>query len=128
MQSLLPLFLQIAIPLLVGIAVTAHLRQVTRVLLVDLCGTDDRANFWVRTTGILLTGTPLALVLVLVFGHNGGEFALAEIIRQAATLSLVGILLAVAFLARLIWKRVPPPARPGQSAGVENSKEAVWAS
>jgi hypothetical protein len=126
MQSLLPLFLQITIPLLVGIAVTAHLRQVTRVLLVDLCGTDDRANFWVRTTGILLTGTPLALVLV--FGHNGGEFALAEIIRQAATLSLVGILLAVAFLARLIWKRVPPPARPGQTAGVENSKEAVWAS
>ncbi|MBS1160778.1 MAG: rane protein of unknown function [Proteobacteria bacterium] len=126
MQSLLPLFLQIAIPLLVGIAVTAHLRQVTRVLLVDLCGTDDRANFWVRTTGILLTGTPLALVLV--FGHSGGEIALAEIIRQAATLSLVGILLAVAFLARLIWKRVPPPAKPGQTASVENSKEAVWAS
>lgn len=114
MQSLLALFLQIAIPLLAGIAVTAHLRQVTRVLLVDLCGTDDRANFWVRTTGILLTGTPLALVLI--FGH-GGESALAEIIRQAAMLSLVGILLAVAFLARLIWKRVPPPAQAAVSAG-----------
>ena len=125
MQSLLPLFLQIAIPLLAGIAVTAHLRQVTRVLLVDLCGTDDRANFWVRTTGILLTGTPLALVLV--FGHSGDEIALAEIIRQAATLSLVGILLAVAFLARLIWKQVPPPAKASQSAVVDN-KEAVWAS
>jgi hypothetical protein len=125
MQSLLSLFLQIAIPLIVGIAVTSHLRQVTRILLVDLCGTDDRANFWVRTTSILLTGTPLALVLV--FGHSG-EVALAEIIRQAATLSLVGILLAVAFLARLIWKQVPPPAKASQSAAIDNNKEAVWAS
>jgi hypothetical protein len=125
MQSLLSLFLQIAIPLIVGIAVTSHLRNVTRILLVDLCGTDDRANFWVRTTGILLTGTPLALVLV--FGHSGSDFALAEIVRQAATLSLVGILLAVAFLARLIWKQVPPPTKASQSAVVDN-KEAVWAS
>lgn len=115
MSSFLPLLFQIAIPFLVGITVTLYLRQVTRVLLVDLCGTDDRANFWVRTTGILLTGTPLALVLV--FGHAGAGHALPEVIHQAATLSLVGILLAVAFLARLIWKRVPPPAQPAVSAG-----------
>lgn len=114
MTTFLPLLFQIAIPLLAGIGVAAYLRQVTRVLLVDLCGTDDRANFWVRTTGILLTGTPLALVLV--FGHSGDEIALAEIIRQAATLSLIGILLAVAFLARLIWKQVPP-AQSGVSTG-----------
>lgn len=115
MQSFLSLVLQIAIPLIVGVTITAHLRQVTRILLVDLCGTDDRANFWVRTTGILLTGTPLTLVLV--FGHAGPGHTPAEIVRQAATLSLTGILLAVAFLARLIWKRVPPPAQPKASAG-----------
>ena len=115
MTTFLPLLFQIAIPLLAGIGVAAYLRQVTRILLVDLCGTDDRANFWVRTTGILLAGTPLALVLV--FGHSGDEIALAEIVRQAATLSLVGILLAVAFLARLIWKQVPPPAQQGVSTG-----------
>jgi len=125
MTTFLPLLFQIAIPLLAGIGVAAYLRQVTRVLLVDLCGTDDRANFWVRTTGILLAGTPLALVLV--FGHGGPNEALPEVIRQAATLSLVGILLAVAFLARLIWKQVPPPAKASQSTVVDN-KEAVWAS
>lgn len=115
MSSFLPLLAQIAIPFLLGISVTLYLRKVTHVLLVDLCGTDERANFWVRTTGILLTGTPLALVLV--FGHAGAGHALPDIIHQAATLSLVGILLAVAFLARLIWKRLPPPAQPGISAG-----------
>lgn len=108
MSSFLPLLFQVAIPLLAGITVTLYLRNATRILLVDLCGTADRANFWVRTTGILLTGTPLALVLVL--GHSASAplaHALPEIIHQATTLSLVGILLAVAFLARLIWKQVP---------------------
>lgn len=115
MTTFLPLLFQIAIPLLAGIGVAAYLRQVIRRLLVDLCGTDDRANFWVRTTGILLAGTPLALVLV--FGRSGPPDALPEVIRQTVTLSLVGILLAVAFLARLIWKQVPPPAKPGTAAG-----------
>jgi hypothetical protein len=106
---------QIAIPLLAGIGVATYLRQVTRVLLVDLCGTDERANFWVRTTSILLAGTPLALVLV--FGHSGPSESLTEVIRQTVTLSLVGILVAVAFLARLIWKQLPPPAQPKVSTG-----------
>jgi hypothetical protein len=126
MTTFLPLLFQIAIPLLAGIGVAAYLRQVIRVLLLDLCGSDDRANFWVRTTSILLAGTPLAVVLV--FGHSGPNDALPEVIRQAVALSLVGILLAVAFLARLIWKQVPPSAKPGQTALGENSKEAVWAS
>lgn len=107
-MNILPLLFQIAIPLLFGILAASYLREVTRDLLLDLCGTAERADFWVRTTAILLAGTPLALVLV--FGDYGNP--LPEVIRQAMTLSLIGTLLAVAFLARLIWKQVPGESCP----------------
>lgn len=109
MTTLAALLLQISLPLLVGLAASGYLSRATRRLLLDLCGTEDRADFWVRATAILLTGTPLALVLL--FGQAGGPVpALPEIARQALTLSLLGLLLGVAVLARLIWKRVPLPA------------------
>lgn len=111
-MNFLPTLFQIAIPLAFGILAASYLREVTRALLLDLCGTPERADFWVRTTAILLAGTPLALVLV--FGHNANP--LPEVIHQAMTLSLIGTLLAVAFLARLIWKQVPADNCP-PSAG-----------
>jgi len=105
MSLIAELLLQLTIPLALGLAVTFYLRHVTRILLLDLCGTDGRANFWQRTTGILLTGTPV--MLVLLFGHSVEVCVLTEVMRQAMTLSLAGILVAVAFLVHLIWKQIP---------------------
>jgi len=111
MSPITQLLLQLTIPLALGLATTFYLRHVTRILLLDLCGTEGRANFWERTTGILLAGTPV--MLVLLFGHRVEMYPLTELIRQAAMLSLTGILIAVAYLSSLIWKRVP--AAPGST-------------
>ncbi len=111
MSPTIALLCQIAIPLLAGLAVTFYLRNVTRKLLVDLCGTDDRASFWLRTTNILILGAPLAMVLF--FGDaNFGDIpeeaiSLTKILRQTVNLSLIGILLAVALFSRGIWKQIP---------------------
>ena len=138
MSPTIALFCQIAIPLLAGLAVTFYLRNVTRKLLLDLCGTDDRANFWQRTTNILILGAPLAMVFF--FGDNistgslsdaisirGGNLSnavsictgnlpdalsLTRTLRQTVKLSLIGILIAVALFSRGVWKQIPALSKP----------------
>lgn len=109
MSPTLALLCQIAIPLLAGLAATFYLRNVTRKLLIDLCGTDDRADFWLRTTNILMLGAPLATVLFFGDSNFGNQevVSLTKILRQTVNLSLIGILLAVALFSRGIWKQIP---------------------
>ena len=116
--------LQLAIPLFLGLAVMAYLRGITGRLLLDMCGTKDRAEFWVRVTTILVAATPLSLVLV--FGTSpttnlcqGAELPADNIIRNAVSWSLVGILLALGLVSRGIWRQIPKPASaiPSQTEG-----------
>lgn len=118
-----PIFLtQIAIALLAGILAARYLKSALIGILLDLCGTAERADFWWRTSSILLLGLPLLLVLFL--GDPGNDLSAA--LRNAARLSLVGVLLAVGLLSRRIWKHIPPPAAlPQPPANAGQNGEAI---
>lgn len=109
MLSLLVLLFQMAIPLVVGLTVHHYLRDVVYRLLVELCGTEDRAEFWLRATAVLTVGAPT--MLVFLFGQSISARAcaslveFADIIQRTLALSLGGVLLSVAFVSRVIWKQ-----------------------
>jgi hypothetical protein len=120
MDSTLIFLLQIAIALLAGSLATRYLKTALTGILLDLCGTAGRADFWWRTSAILLLGLPLLLVLFL--GDTGDDLAAA--LRHAGRLSLVGVLVAVGLLSRRIWKHIPSPAAlPQRQPG--NGQEAT---
>lgn len=99
-------FIEISIPLCLGLILSAYLGKVTTRLLQDMCGTQDRADFWVRITSVMLVAMPLAAVLM--FGRSGNPaFSSAEVARHALMLSTLGVMLTVALLAKTIMKRVP---------------------
>jgi hypothetical protein len=99
-------FIEISIPLCIGLLLSAYLGPVTSRLLQDLCGTTERANFWVRITGVMLLALPLSAVLM--FGRSGTpSFSSAEIARHALMLSTLGVIATLALLAKAIMKRVP---------------------
>jgi len=106
MDTTLIFLLQIAIALLAGGLAAYYLKAALTGILLDLCGTVGRADFWWRTSAILLLGLPLLLVLFL--GDTGDDLAVA--MRHAGRLSLVGVLIAVGLLSRRIWKHIPTPA------------------
>lgn len=104
--------IQIVIPFVLSLAVTNYLQGTSRRLLEDLCGTKDRAEYWVRITAILTIATPV--LLVLMFGNaptekcfSGGSGCVAEIIKQAVCLSLGGIILAIVVVASRINQHIP---------------------
>ncbi|MFV5213046.1 hypothetical protein ACLIIZ_04885 [Azonexus caeni] len=106
MDSTLIFLLQVTIALLAGGLAAYYLKAALTGILTDLCGTAGRADFWWRTSAILLLGLPLLLVLFL--GDTGDDLAVA--LRHAGRLNLVGVLVAVGLLSRRIWKHIPPPA------------------
>lgn len=102
--------LQVAIALLAGGLTARYLKTALTGILTDLCGTTGRADFWWRSSAILLLGLPLLLVL---FIGNAGE-DLSSVLRDAFRLSLIGVLAAVGLLSRRIWKYIPAPVAPQQ--------------
>jgi len=116
MLVLMTLLLQLAIPLAAGLFVSVYLRDAVYRLLVDLCGTGERADFWLRAIGVLAIGTPM--VLVLLFGDSinlesrcvPADFA--DTIRHTLALSLGGVLLSVGLVSRVIWKQAVGGSKP----------------
>ncbi|CAH0442614.1 hypothetical protein [Ralstonia pseudosolanacearum] len=112
----LSLVVEVAIPMTIGLTVSLYLRGVTNRLLVDLCGTQTRSDFWVRVTTILITGTPL--LLALAFGLSGRpDAATGDVARRALSMSTLGIVIAVGSMARAIMGSLPKAAAGSQPAG-----------
>ena len=118
MSPLTTLCLQLLIPLLTGPVLAIYLKGAMYRILIDLCGTAERADFWWRISSVLLIGLPL--ILVLAFGHEitlddfAAQVEAGRIIRQSFALTVFGILIAVAYLARQIRKFVPQPCQAGE--------------
>lgn len=122
MDSTLIFLLQIAIALLAGGLAAYYLRTALTGILTDLCGTAGRADFWWRTSAILLLGLPLLLVLFFAANPVFSDPALA--LRDAFRLSLIGVLAAVGLLSRRIWKHIPTP-QVQRPASTENGEEVT---
>jgi hypothetical protein len=105
METIQMYLLQIAITAALSLAATVYLRPHLRRILTDLCGTPERAQFWVVFSSILLVGLPL----IFSMGYNPMESAPGMIFFDAARqvranllgflLALLGIGAAVSFFA-----------------------------
>ena len=56
-------FVEIAITLVIVLLVIRYLRSFLRQILLDLCGTEGRAQFWTTFTNIVLLSLPMVSAL-----------------------------------------------------------------
>ncbi len=64
MNTILSFAIEVALTLVISILLVRYLRPFLRRILTDLCGTEERAQFWTAFSNILLIGLPL------IFGLN----------------------------------------------------------
>ena len=118
MSPAIALCIQLLIPLFTGPLLATYLKGAMYRLLVELCGNEQRADFWWRISSVLLVGLPLILVLGLGDNINVGRVDsvvdAGKIVRQTIVLTLAGILAAVAYLAIQMRKFVPGIGRRGE--------------
>ena len=63
MNTVVFFLVQVALTMVIVSLIVAYLRPHLRKVLVDLCGTEDRAQFWTVFSNVLLIGMPLIFSL-----------------------------------------------------------------
>lgn len=105
---------QLLVPILVGLFVTRYLRTVLWRTLTDLCGTGERAEFWVRVSAVLMTAAPLLCVLVTSanpLACSASELVCAiGLLRRTCIFTLIGLLAAVGTVAMIVRRYIPHEA------------------
>ena len=63
MNTIIFFLVQIVLTLIIVFLIVGYLRPFLKRILVDLCGTEERAQFWTAFSNILLIGLPLIFAL-----------------------------------------------------------------
>lgn len=94
MDPLLGLSLEVGLTLLACVLITRYLNPHFRRVLVDLCRTEERAQFWAVFSNLLLIGFPLIIALGFHPEAMTQEAAVFELIGRLS-FNLAGYLFAL---------------------------------
>lgn len=112
----------LALTLLTALAIVAYLRSPLHSILVELCGTPERAAFWVSFSNVTLTLVPLIFAMQYTPCLKEGSSATLELAAQLKW-ALVGLLFAVLILGWVLSSYVR--RQSGQNAAKQVPAAAV---
>ena len=98
----------VGVTLMVSMVVVVYLRPHLRRILVDLCRTEDRADFWTAFTNVTVILAPLICAMFHRPGHAGAAlfFDIATQCRSA----LLGLIASVIVVGLVIASFIPKSA------------------
>lgn len=105
MNTIFFFLLEVVLTLTICILVFRYLRPFLGRVLVDLCGTEERAQFWTVFSNIILVGLPLLIALTYQPKAGSAEELFFEITRRISgnltgfLFALIGIGFIVSFFA-----------------------------
>jgi hypothetical protein len=105
MYTLLSFTIEVALTLIVCLVLVSYLRLHLRRVLIDLCRTEERAQFWMVFSNILLVGLPVIRSLGFRPVTNTFEASIFELAKRQSDnmisfiLALVAAGLVVGFFA-----------------------------
>jgi len=105
MNTYLSFSIELSLTILASVLITNYLRPYLKRVLLDLCRTNERAQFWMAFSNILLIGLPLIIALGFRPEAVSFEAALFEIVGRLSgnlagyLFALVGIGIIVSFFA-----------------------------
>jgi uncharacterized membrane protein YhaH (DUF805 family) len=111
MSIVLMLVFQFASPVLIALVLIRYLRRVMLRMLTDLCGTEERAEFWVKACAVLMVLAPL--VIVLMAAHNpvqcvpDNTSCFELVLRQTIVLALIGALATIGTFVYVVANYIP---------------------
>lgn len=116
MNTVFSFLMEAALTLVITVMLVRYLRPFLRKILTDLCGTEDRAQFWTVFSNILLIGVPMIIALNYQPRSRNAEQLFFEVAGKLSgnlggfLFALVGVGLIVTLFA-LVAPR-PPKMEP----------------
>ena len=108
----------LGLTLLTAFAIAAYLRSPLQSILVELCGTDERAAFWVAFSNVTIILVPLIFAMQYTPCLREGNSAILELAAQLKW-ALAGVLVAVLILGWVLSGYIRR-----QSGSIASSKAA----
>jgi hypothetical protein len=105
MNTIFSFVIEVALTLAISALLVRYLRPFLRKILIDLCGTEDRAQFWLAFSNILLIGLPVIFALNYSPEAKNTEDLFFEAAAKLSgnlggfVVALIGIGLIVSFFA-----------------------------
>ena len=103
----------VAATLGMSFVVVHHLRRPLLNILIDLCGTEERAQFWTAFSNVTLVCVPTILALGRYAAGATGESALLRIGSQLQR-GLIGMAVSVVMLGIVLSQFIPRRAAQGK--------------
>ena len=94
MNIIISFLIQVTLTLVITSLIVGYLRPFLRKVLVDLCGTKERAQFWIAFSNILLIGLPIIIALNYRPEANDAEELFFEVAGKLSG-NLGGLLFAM---------------------------------
>ena len=105
MNTIVFFILEVTLTLAISILVFRYMRPFLTRILIDLCGTEERAQFWTVFSNIILVGLPLLIALTYQPESSQAEELFFEITHRISgnmlgfLFSLLGVGLIVSVFA-----------------------------
>ena len=90
----------------ISLALIWLIKPLLRDVLIETCGTQKRAEFWVMFTQLMLVISPLLLVIFFIPTDAATTINLAEALKDTLFRTLLGDFIALASIGQVIWKSI----------------------
>jgi len=106
MNPTLAFLLHIAVVALLFVAIVAYVKKHLRTLLIELCGTTERASFWLAFSNVTLVLVPLIFALDYKPEFGPERTAILEMATQLKH-ALIGFVITFGSLAFMLFRFIP---------------------
>ncbi len=105
MTTFLPFIIPVLYSLLISTAISAVMANPLRHLLKDICGTKERANFWMLYVLVLIFAVPLTAVSgISIFNSN--ELAILNVVQRTFFVIFASLIVALIFIGYTIQSHI----------------------
>jgi len=112
--------LGLLITLAASSTVVVYFRSPLEKILIELCGTPERARFWASFANVTLIAVPV--IFAMQYHPETSVTALVGFeLADQVKWGLIGVVLSITVLAWVLSRFIPRAARPGASEPVETT-------
>lgn len=97
---------EIGLSLAISLFLIYWLTPLLRDVLVETCGKQNRADFWVRYTQFMLVISPLLIVILLSKAPDSPDPNVVLQIQDTLFRILIGVFIALSVIGKVIWRSI----------------------
>ena len=125
MEEIILFCIELGFSLATSIVVLVYLGTFLRQMLIDLCGNEERASFWLGFSKLIFIFLPLLIVVFFSENDIAVSKVSAQMLRDTLSKVLFGELVALCMVGYVLWKSIASKAKKESDTTIPSSAKEV---